>query len=211
MSPAEDLALSLGGRHAPSEGTISTLGQFVDLVLKWNASINIIGKSTADQIWQRHVVDSAQLFRCATEEHRLWLDIGSGGGFPGLVVAILAKDLLPGLRVALVESDQRKSVFLSEASRQLGLAVIVHRKRVELLEPQAADVLSARALAPLSDLCVYAEWHLKPNGIGAFLKGANLEAEIENARLKWGFQVDRTPSITDSKAAMLFLRDLRRV
>lgn len=211
MSPAEDLALSLGGRHAPSEGTISTLGQFVDLVLKWNASINIIGKSTADQIWQRHVVDSAQLFRCATEEHRLWLDIGSGGGFPGLVVAILAKDLLPGLRVALVESDQRKSVFLSEASRQLGLAVIVHRKRVELLEPQAADVLSARALAPLSDLCVYAERHLKPNGIGAFLKGANLEAEIENARLKWGFQVDRTPSITDSKAAMLFLRDLRRV
>ncbi|TXI01266.1 MAG: 16S rRNA (guanine(527)-N(7))-methyltransferase RsmG [Pseudorhodobacter sp.] len=208
---AESLESALEGRFSPPLRAIEALSGYVDLVLKWNLSINIIGKSTADQIWQRHVLDSAQLFTCATADQRLWLDIGSGGGFPGMVVAILARDLCPDLRVGLVESDQRKAVFLSECARQLGLAVTVHRKRVESLEPQGADVLSARALAPLADLCSYAERHLKPGGMGAFLKGANLDLEIVEAQSKWSFQVDRAPSITDSKAAMVFLRDLRRV
>lgn len=210
MTHTDRLAAAMGVGPFPDGALTEALGRFVDMALKWNASINIIGKSTTEQIWERHVLDSAQLFRCATPEHRLWLDIGSGGGFPGIVIAILARDRLPNLRVALVESDQRKCVFLSEVSRQLGLSVTVHRQRAETLEPQGADVVSARALAPLTALCAYAERHLKPTGVCAFLKGANTQAEIEEARLQWRFDVDQTPSITDSKASMLFLKELRR-
>lgn len=194
-----------------SQSGLDRLSQFVDLVQRWNPVINIIGKSTASQIWDRHVLDSAQLFRAARADHKLWVDIGSGGGFPGLVIALLADEFLPNLRVALVESDKRKAVFLSEAARQMGLRVAVYPHRVEEVEAQEADVVSARALAPLTDLCSYAQRHLNRTGICAFLKGASAEVELEAAKKLWSFGVDRFVSNTDSKASILLLKDLRRV
>lgn len=210
MTREERLGRALGSDLVVSSRLVRRLGLLVDLVQKWNPTINVVGRSTTDQIWERHILDSVQLFSCATANQSLWLDIGSGGGFPGLVIAILADEFLPGLKVALVESDKRKAVFLSEAARQIGIVVAVHACRAETLPPQAADVVSARALAALDDLCGYALRHLKGSGICAFLKGSGAEVEIEAARKAWHFEVDRVSSITDSKASVLFLRDLRR-
>lgn len=211
MSHFDALNSILGADRLLSQRGKDRLEEFVALVQKWNPAINIIGKSTEPQIWHRHVLDSAQLFSLARPDHRLWLDIGSGGGFPGLVLAILAADGMPALRFILVESDRRKAVFLSEAARNLGLAVTVHPKRIEDLPPAEADVVSARALAPLSQLCAHAERHLKMGGLCVFPKGEAAEAEIGAARQGWSFGLDRLPSQTDSTAAVLVLKDLRRV
>ena len=155
-----------------SRETLDRLFSFCDLVEKWNPAINLISKSGIAEIWNRHIIDSAQLFQQMPDRAREWCDLGSGGGFPGIVLAILAKQLQPNAQVILVESDRRKSVFLAQASRLLDIDVRVKTQRIEELEPQNADVLSARALAPLSDLCGYAYRHLKPDGVAIFPKGA---------------------------------------
>lgn len=207
----EALQRALGSGRTLSDVGLARLRLFSDLVRKWNPSINIVARSTIEDLWSRHILDSAQLFACARQDHRLWLDIGSGGGFPGIVIAILAAELTPDMKVALVESDKRKCVFLSEALRQMGLSASIHATRIEALSPQEACVVSARALAPLTALCALAAPHLRSDGICAFLKGANSDAEIEEARGVWRFDLDRTVSVTDSRASVLFLRGLRHV
>jgi 16S rRNA (guanine527-N7)-methyltransferase len=115
-----------------------------------------------ENVWGRHIVDSAQIFQaCPSGAMPSWLDLGSGGGFPGLVIAILARELQPNLHVTLVEADQRKAAFLRQTAQKLGLDVAVIAKRIESLSPQSADVVSARALAPLTDLLGLAAPHLK--------------------------------------------------
>ena len=211
MSREVELAQALGGARLVGATSVARIEQFIELVLKWNSAINLVGRSTALQIWERHVLDSVQIFKCAAPDQRVWLDLGSGGGFPGIVIAILADEFFPHLRVHLVESDKRKAVFLSESGRQLGLKLTVHANRIQDLAPQQADVVSARALAPLDDLCAYAMPHLNTNGMCAFPKGASAQEEIETARKKWSFDIDQVPSITDSRASVLFLKDLKRV
>lgn len=208
MGAIEQLSVALGGR-ATSERTLERLQQFVELVLKWNPSINVIARSTADAVWIRHIVDSVQVFSLVRPEHRSWVDMGSGGGFPGMVVAILAADLASELQVTLVESDKRKSVFLSEASRQLGLKVNVKAARIEDLPPMSADVVSARALAPLAALCPLAFRHLAPTGMCVFLKGAQVDREIEDAKRLWKFDLESIKSVTEEAASLIVMRNLR--
>ena len=211
MSRELELGQALGVNHQIGVATVGRIEQFIELALKWNSAINLVGRSTAAQMWERHVIDSAQIFKCASETQRVWLDLGSGGGFPGIVIAVLAAEIFPQLRVSLVESDKRKAVFLSEAGRQLGLKLTVHANRIQDLEPQHADVVSARALAALEDLCAYATSHLNAGGVCAFPKGASAQEEIETARKTWSFNIDQVASITDSRASVLFLKDLKRV
>ena len=205
------LQRALGKNRVLSPVALEKLRQFADLVQKWNPSINIVARSSLDDLWHRHILDSIQVFSCADGTCKIWLDIGSGGGFPGLVIAILAAELLPDMKVVLIESDKRKSVFLSEASRLLGLSTTVHAKRIEDLPPQNACVVSARALAPLGVLCDYSAPHLREGGVGVFPKGLNHAAEIEEAQKRWQFQLDQVESVTDSRSSVLFLRELRRV
>ena len=193
-----------------SRETLDRLFSFCDLVEKWNPAINLISKSGIAEIWNRHIIDSAQLFQQMPDRAREWCDLGSGGGFPGIVLAILAKQLQPNAQVILVESDRRKSVFLAQASRLLDIDVRVKTQRIEELEPQNADVLSARALAPLSDLCGYAYRHLKPDGVAIFPKGAAALLEIEQAQKLWRFDYSLTQSYTDSTAHILSVRGIRR-
>lgn len=211
MSRELELGQALGSNHQIGAATVARIEQYIELALKWNSAINLVGRSTAAQMWERHVIDSAQIFKCAAETQRVWLDLGSGGGFPGIVIAVLADDIFPQLRVSLVESDKRKAVFLSEVGRQLGLKLTVHATRIQDLGPQHADVVSARALAPLEDLCGYAASHLNAGGVCAFPKGASAQEEIETARKTWSFNIDQVASITDSRASVLFLKDLKRV
>lgn len=165
---------------AVSRETLDNLAAYEGLVRLWTNSINLVAKSQADDIWHRHIVDSAQIFPLIPQRATHLVDLGSGGGFPGIVIAILAKDQRPGLYVSLIESDRRKAAFLRTAAREFGLDVTVHAARIEEVEPQGADVVTSRALAPLDRLVPLAIRHLKPGGKMLLLKGANWKAELES-------------------------------
>ncbi len=192
-----------------SRETHEKLMQFCRLVDRWNPTINLVAKSTIPHLWHRHVLDSAQLFEFLPENATHWLDLGSGAGFPGLVVAILASEGATELRVTLVESDRRKAVFLSEVIRNLSLTTRVICQRIEGLPRQNADVLSARALAPLPVLCGFADAHLNGAGTAVFPKGSNSAAEIVSAQEKWKFSLSQRVSRTDPDASVLVLKDIR--
>ena len=193
------------------EKSAARLEDFVALLEKWNSAINLVAPASMEEVWQRHVADSAQLFAQRPEDARSWLDLGSGGGFPGLVVAILADQSAPELQIELIEADQRKSVFLQTAVRELGLNVTVTRGRIEKLAPRRADVVSARALAPLDRLCSYALRHVAPDGTCLFLKGAELDQEIAAARRHFDFDLTLSPSRTDARGVVAKLTRLSHV
>jgi 16S rRNA (guanine527-N7)-methyltransferase len=204
------MTISVGGIGDVSRETSERLEVFQALVRKWNPAINLVSRNSLEQMWERHVLDSAQIFSLSQSDAGLWADLGSGGGFPGLIVAILAADLKPDLRVALVESDQRKAAFLTTASQTLGLTTTVHATRIESLTPLAAEVLSARALAPLTDLLAHAERHLAPDGAALFPKGANHAAELGQALETWRFSYETHASATDPDAVIYSIRGLSR-
>lgn len=194
-----------------SRETLEDLRRLEALVKRWTPAINLISRSTVPCTWDRHVVDSAQLFNLASPEADHWLDIGSGGGFPGLVVSIVAKDLRPNMRVTLCESDVRKAAFLKEAVRVLGVSATVIVGRVETIPIQRADIISARALADLTELLGFAARHLGESGIALFLKGARHQEELDRAGKTWAFEVSVLPSVTDQKAAILKIGKIRSV
>lgn len=192
------------------DSTRASLAIYVALLEKWNRHINLVAKSTATNMWQRHIVDSSQLWRHAPQHVSHWLDLGSGGGLPGLVVAIIGRDLGRLEAMTLVESDQRKAVFLMEAIRQLSLSVQVRTERIETIAPVRSDVISARALAELSTLFRFSEPHLLRESVLLLPKGASHKAEIETAMQDWQFDVTTHPSLTDGNAAILEISKLAR-
>jgi 16S rRNA (guanine527-N7)-methyltransferase len=170
---------------------------------RWQAIKNLVGPATLDRIWDRHIVDSLQLLDLAPEA-RTWLDLGSGAGFPGLVLAIAGAER--GLRVHLVESNSRKCAFLRHVVRLAGAPATIHEARLEAVIPGfvgRAEVVSARALAALPLLLEWTEPLLKAGTIGLFPKGRDAEIELTEARKRWTFAADILPSRTDSEARIL--------
>ena len=200
----------LRARADVSRETADRLLVHADLVLKWNPRVNLISGSTAPEILERHVVDSLQIAALCRELDGHWADFGTGGGFPGLVVAIMLADRRPDIRVTLVESDKRKAAFLRAAATELGLTVTILSKRIEALPPLQATTISARALAPLVKLLEYAEIHLADNGQCLFHKGAHFRAELAESLEKWRYQSDILPSETNPQSVILRIKDLRR-
>jgi 16S rRNA (guanine527-N7)-methyltransferase len=194
-----------------SRETEDRLLAFADLLGKWTRKINLISKSSTSDIWERHILDSVQIYDLAPNTFSLWLDIGSGGGLPGVVVAALAAQFAPDARIAMIESDQRKAAFLRTALRELGLSGDVLADRIDAVPPMGADVLSARALAPLDQLLAFAENHLKPGGTAIFPKGKTAEQEIADANTNWLFQIEKHASMTDAEARILVIKDIKRV
>ena len=194
-----------------SRETLAHLDEFLALVEKWQPAINLIAKGTIPVAWERHVLDSAQLFEFSPDTAAHWVDFGSGGGFPGIVVAIIAREKRPGLKTTLVEADKRKAAFLMQAARQLGLTVSMVTDRAEALAPLAADVVSARALAALPDLCALAAPHLNLGGVAIFPKGRHAEVELAAARLNWRFDASLAVSKTDSTGRIVTLTNLNHV
>ena len=192
-----------------SRETEERLGAFVDLVTRWTKRINLIAKASLPEIWTRHVIDSVQVFTLAPTGHR-WVDIGSGGGFPGIVAAICARDTRPDMRFVLIESDQRKAAFLRTAIRELGLSAEVIAARIESAEPQNADILSARALADLPALLEHAERHLAPGGCALFQKGAQWQKELAAARATWQFEAEAVTSVTNPDSVVLRIKGISR-
>lgn len=198
------------GRNVSRE-TMTRLTHYEALLRKWNPAINLVARSTLDRIWERHFRDSTQVFDLAPAAARCWVDLGSGGGFPGLVVAILAADERPDLRVTLVESDMRKAAFLTTVARETKIPATVLSKRIEELEPLEADVLSARALAPLDRLLAHAERHLAASGVAIFPKGAAWRDELRLALETWRFSYENSVSVTDPVATVLTIGGISRV
>ena len=186
------------------------LEEYAALLAKWNPVINLVSKSTLPDVWQRHMRDSAQLWPLCPKGARLWVDMGSGGGFPGIVIAILAAELAPEMRVILIESDQRKATFLRTVAQTLGLELRVESQRAEDVPPLGADVVSARALTALSGLLPLAQRHLAENGVAIFPKGQSAAQELTDALELWQFAVTKTPSETDHQAVVLQIRDIAR-
>lgn len=192
-----------------SRETMERLEHFGDLTAKWTKKINLIAKSTIPDIWDRHIIDSAQVFQYA-DAPKHWVDIGSGGGFPGIVMAVLAKEHSPETKFTLIESDARKCTFLRTAVRELSLNVYVLTQRIEESLDQAADVVSARALGSLSDLLPMIHQHMMPNGTALLMKGQNYAEEIAATRPNWDFDLIEYPSITNPDSRILSLKRITR-
>lgn len=193
-----------------SRETLANLKTYEALLGKWQRAINLVAAGTLPDFWRRHVLDSAQLAAHAPSEARLWLDIGSGAGFPGLVLAILlAQGSAP--RIHLVESDRRKCAFLQTVARETAAPVQIHPERIEELTPFAADVITARALAPLGRIFEYAVPFIGAETVLLLLKGRDVERELTDARAGWRFDATALPSRSDPSGRVLIIRGLTRV
>lgn len=191
-----------------SRETLERLEHFSAAVEKWTKTINLIAPGTVDALWDRHIVDSAQIFRFSPTGARHWVDIGSGGGFPGLVVSVLAKQHAPSMTTTLIESDQRKAVFLRSVIRDLDLHCAVIADRIEQAPAVKADIASARALASLSAIIPLLYRHLDQGGAALLHKGKRFREEIADARKSWSFDLEDHPSLTDPDARLLAIHGI---
>jgi 16S rRNA (guanine527-N7)-methyltransferase len=214
--PGEKTAATISGPQDFAEAfkvpreTIHRLTRYAQLLAHWQARASLISPSTLPVLWSRHFADSAQLCALAPDA-RLWLDLGSGAGFPGLVVAILQTGR-PDFRMHLVESNRKKCAFLAEVARETKALVHIHPMRIEELAESAQslkpDVVSARALAPMPRLLELARPFFGPGTRGLFLKGREAEAEIEAARANWDFAFRLHPSLTSADSHIVEVTEL---
>lgn len=179
------------------------LATYAALLTKWQNAINLVGPGTMGDVWRRHMLDSAQLFPLLPKGAGTLVDLGSGAGFPGLVLAMMG---VPD--VHLVESDHRKAAFLSHVSRETNTDVTVHTQRIETMPPMVADVITARALAPLPKLLGLAERFVGPDTVCLLLKGQDVDSELTETTKSMNMEVERMPSLTASSATILRLRGL---
>lgn len=184
-----------------SRETRRQLEVLVETLERWQKAINLVGKTTLEGVWKRHILDSAQLVPLIPAEAKTLADLGSGGGFPGLVIAAMR----PDLEVTLIESDARKAAFLGEAGRKMGLVrqpkLVI--KRIEVAPPVNAEVVTARALAPLSQLLEWSDRHRMNTAICLFHKGKDWQVEVDEAKKKWDFSPEAFASVTDRDAVLL--------
>jgi len=182
--------------------TLRVLTIFVDLLTYWNQRVNLVAPSTLPDVWRRHVLDSAQLVPLIPPEAKTIVDLGSGAGFPGMVIAIMLADR-PGLTVHLVESTQKKCRFLEAVAAATGAPAKVHWTRAEQLTGLKADVITARAVAPLDRLFALAHPFFKPATVGLFLKGRSLNDELTGATKSWRLESTPIPSRSDPSGVVL--------
>ncbi|MDE0968469.1 MAG: 16S rRNA (guanine(527)-N(7))-methyltransferase RsmG [Octadecabacter sp.] len=190
-----------------SRETLEKLEHLCVLVTKWTKAINLIAPKSVYDIWNRHIVDSAQIFHCSPNEWTRWIDLGSGGGLPALVVAIIDKQKRS---VTLIESDKRKCLFLKTAQRELDLNISIINSRITDVKIAKSDILSARALAPLTDLFSYADQFLHKDGTAIFPKGARYQEELDQAIKNWHFDVKTHISQTNPDARVLEISRINR-
>ena len=206
---AEDRAAVLK-LMAVSRETAARLDHFTALLLEQQQRMNLVANSTLPLLWTRHIADSLQLLRFAPKA-RIWVDLGSGAGFPGLVMACALADT-PGATVHLVESIRKKCAFLSEVVRATRVPAVVHCQRIEdfvLKPPSGIDVVTARALAPLDKLLTLAAPLLKTGAVGIFPKGQDVAAELTAASKYWSIEATIEPSVTSPGSGIVVVHKLR--
>lgn len=193
-----------------SDHVLARLQSYAELLAKWQQKINLVGGATIADLWRRHMLDSAQLYPLSPAAAVI-VDLGSGAGFPGLVLAAMA-DQQGDAHVHLIESDARKCAFLAEAARVMDVmsGITVYNDRIRAARPLAADVVTARALAPLDDLLGYAQPFLKPSTICLFPKGKTADDELTVAAKNWTMAVTEIPSLSDPSGTILKLEAVAR-
>ena len=187
-----------------SQKTLAQLKVYADVLLDWAERHNLVARSTLPDLWQRHMWDSAQLAALIPQNARTLADLGSGAGFPGLVLAAMR----PDLAVTLHEATAKKCAFLQAAADRMALPVTIENGRIEDLPPKAYDVVTARALAPLPLLLGYAHRLTGPNSVCLLLKGQNLGPELTEAHKSWKMEASQVPSQTDPSGVILVVRKL---
>lgn len=193
-----------------SQACVEKLAIYEKRLIDWNVNINLVADSTIPHIWQRHFFDSAQLFPLIPEEATSIADIGSGAGFPGMVLAIMAADAKRPLKVTLIEKNTRKASFLRTVAAETGTAVEV--VNLDILAAKGTyDVITARALAPVGELLALSARLRKPSTLCLFLKGKNLDRELFEAQKDWVADVRKMPSTTDSEGVIARLSHIKPV
>jgi len=193
-----------------SRETIERLELYVYELIRWQDKINLVGPETLEQVWRRHILDSAQLLDFIPGDARRILDMGSGAGFPGMVLAILMNNV-PDLEISLVESHVRKSAFLRHISAVTGVKARILNQRLELLKLDPVDVITSRALAPVADLLTYAAPFTSGHTRCLFLKGQNVGSELTNASKCWTITASQHPSRSESTGTVLVIKEFDRV
>jgi 16S rRNA (guanine527-N7)-methyltransferase len=188
-----------------SRETLSRLKAYVGLLTDWNARHNLVSKTSLEEVWRRHIWDSAQLARFIPPNAKTLADLGSGAGFPGLVLALL---LQGRVAVTLFEATGKKAEFLRTVADRLGLAAAVRNERIETAAAVPFDMVTARACAPLPKLLEYAQHLCGPGTVCLFLKGQNVGVELTEARKSWRMKVRQYPSLTHPFGAVLEIREL---
>lgn len=213
MKPGKPIASAqdFASAFAVSRETLEKLELYARLLEQWQKAVNLVAPATLPHVWHRHFADSAQLVRHAPQA-KTWVDIGSGGGFPGLVIAILLANQKECV-VHLVESNSRKCAFLSEVARRTSAAARIHCARIADIAQSGAlppaDVVTARALAPLDALLQLAQPFFSDASAGFFLKGREAATEVGDARKRWAFELTAHPSMTDPDGRVLEIRQLK--
>lgn len=197
-------------KYNVSHETYEKLKNYQALVLEWNSKFNLISKSTETTIWERHIVDSLQLIKYITNKDKILLDLGSGAGFPGVVLAITCQEIYPDLQINLVESIGKKTTFLHAVNEQLKLNMEIHQERIEKLNIGKVDVITSRALAALPKLLDYAKPFCKKETKLILPKGENWYLENDEALTKWLYKYEVFNSDTSDVGKILRISDLRR-
>ncbi len=189
------------------QNVLNKLKIYQELLIKWQAKINLVSSNTLDNAWERHFEDSSQIAEFVPKEAKTLFDLGSGAGFPGLVLAVM----MPDLNVSLIESDQKKCVFLKTVSRETNSCVTVYNSRIEDVSCETEpDVITARALAPLKELFEYCKnWIItNPEVTFIFLKGARADEELEQLSQNWTYDCRTFVSKTDENARILVFSNI---
>jgi 16S rRNA (guanine527-N7)-methyltransferase len=189
-----------------SRETLERLSAYVALLGQWNRRINLVSANTMGDVWRRHILDCAQLYKHLPRHARVIVDLGAGAGLPGLVLAAMG---VP--ETHLIESDLRKAAFLREAARIMDLPVTIHPERIEKTPAFATDAVVARACTNVDQLIEYATKFLSERAVCLFLKGASAEEELAAARKRWTMTAEMLPSLSDPSGTILKLSQLREM
>ena len=191
-----------------SRETLNGFYEYETLLSKWNEKINLVSKNTLVDIWERHFLDSGQIIKHVEVSGKRWVDVGSGAGFPGLVVALLLRDRKIDCDLVVVEKNPKKVFFLNEVIRKLNLSVEVVNDNIDNLEPLNADILTARAFSELNNLIEIAFRHRKKEGICLFLKGENYRIELDKTLNYWFFDYDIVDSLSSSSGKIIRVKKI---
>jgi 16S rRNA (guanine527-N7)-methyltransferase len=191
-----------------SRETIEHLELYAGMLIEWNAIHNLVSKNSLPYLWQRHILDSAQLARYVPDTALSLVDLGSGAGFPGLVLSEMLRERA-GFRTVLFEATGKKCRFLEAVAERLGLEIEVRNARVETAQPEKFDVITARALAPLDELFAYTQRFFGDNSVALFNKGQNIGVELTNTHKSWKMDSYQHPSISDPRGIILEVRELQ--
>ena len=198
-------------KYNVSRETFEKLKTYECLLKEWQTKFNLVSNSTLENAWERHFLDSVQLFKLIPQTAKTLMDFGSGAGFPGMVIAIMANAKTPYLKVSLVESTTKKTLYLNEVKKQVGVEVEIINERIEKIKPHIVDVITSRAMTSLDALLQYALPFCGKKTVCIFPKGKKYAEELREAQKKWCFNYQIVDSEQSDEGKILVITDLRPI